>query len=194
MRRLLTALAVLAATAALEAQSNEGTAILTAPAAACQGASRTAVGRWINPWGPTYLTGGYVWAGTGRGLRADVGFQLYIMRPHGLSEPIAFNGFDRYGDPNCATCAIFPLPITPPHYVEVPMGAWLELHSQCQMIGEQESAGNPTGVIPPYDYFYNLMAQQHIANLRYVWQRPGATLDAMLEKLTELVDLLKQRR
>ena len=72
--------------ATASAQSNEGTIFLTGGVYPCQGHDKSYVHTWANPWGPTYLTGGFVWVGTGRGLRSDVGFQLYIIRPGDVPE------------------------------------------------------------------------------------------------------------
>lgn len=153
-----------------------------------------------NEWGTLYVTGGYVWQGVARGLRGDIGAQLYRTTPTGGGTLIHVVMNDRYADPNCADCTISPLRFGVDGYVVLHHGDSLRLDHSCALVGAQPpptmAAATEYGTWPffPFDYYYNIGGHDAHAYLKVTAEKPGAALDAILHKLTELTTLMRRGR
>ena len=131
---------------------------------------------WVNPFGTLYIVGGYVWQGVGRGCKADVGFQLYVQKtPDALPQLMRVGMWDHYQDPTGAEDNISPLDFGG-HYFVVEHGGTVTLKYGATLIGLQEGpdidAGQPHGVISPWNYFANLMGQHQQAYLLFSLTKP----------------------
>ena len=151
-----------------------GTIPIEQPTRTCTGADYVVT--WTNNFGiPLYLTGGIIWQGAGRGIRADIGSRLYIQKsPSDIFQLMRVAMWDHYTDPTGSRDNEIAIDLNG-HYFTLMPGGILKLEYGCTLIGVQDGPwieAAPGHWVPPWEYFVTVQGHQQQAYVQFSLTRP----------------------
>ena len=151
-----------------------GTIAIQQTTKTCNGADHTVT--WTNGFGlPLYLTGGHIWQGAARGIRADIGARLYIQKgPTDIFQLMRVAMWDHYTDPSGSSDNEITIDLDG-HYFVLQSGGQLKLEYGCTLVGLQDGPwleGLGGQFVPPWEYFLTVQGHLQQAYVRFSLTRP----------------------